>query len=76
MAPLAVPGQAPNNAANKTLALNAAQQQSAAAVDALFGAEHATPGSPAWAKSTVAAGGPQAFGAADLEASGPDEEVR
>ncbi len=72
MAPhTAIPGQAPNNAATKTLALNVAQQQSAAAVDALFGVEHATPGSPAWAKSTVAAGGPQAFGAARAAANEP-----
>ncbi len=72
MAPhMAIPGQAPNNAANKTLALNVAQQQSAAAVDALFGVEHATPGSAAWAKSTVAAVQPQAFGAARAAANEP-----
>ena len=66
-----MPGQPMNNAAHKTVALNPAQQQSAAAVDALFGVEHATPGSPAWAKSTVAAGSPHAMGSARAAAHEP-----
>lgn len=73
MAPhLAIPGQAPNNAANKTLALNVAQQQSAAAVDALFGVEHASPGSPAWAK---APGSPQPLSNARAGANEPTAPV-
>ncbi|MBA3451484.1 MAG: tetratricopeptide repeat protein [Deltaproteobacteria bacterium] len=66
-------GPASNNAARPTLALNPAQQQTAAAVDALFGGEQP---SPAWAKATVAAGSPQSLGAgraAAHEATAPAE---
>ena len=53
--PMPPPPSVVANAARPTIALTAAQQQSAAAVDALFTAEPAQP-APAWARATMAAG--------------------
>ena len=72
--PYGVPAPVLANAARPTVALNAAQQQSANAVDALFSPEHATPGAPAWAKSTVAAGMPHAQGAPRAAADEPTRQ--
>lgn len=49
-------GMAPPAASHPAMALTPAQQESAAAVDALFGAEPPPQPGPAWAKATVVAG--------------------
>jgi predicted Zn-dependent protease len=59
-------------AARPTIALNPMQQQSAAAVDAIFNAQDAQ--APAWARATMLPGGPPPYGAGRAAADEPTRQ--